>query len=57
MKSKVKFVEAKLGDADKTYCDNSKLTKKIQYKFKKNIDLGVKEFVKWYLNYYKPAKK
>ena len=57
MKSRVKFVEAKLGDANKTYCDNSKLTKKIQYKFKKNIDLGVKEFVNWYLNYYKTAKK
>ena len=53
IKSRVKYVESKVGDAKKTFCDNSKIAKKFIYKFEKSIDSGVKEFVNWYLKYYK----
>ena len=52
MKAKLKYVGSKPGDANKTYCDNSKLKRKINYIFQKNINSGVKEFVNWYFEYY-----
>lgn len=56
IKSKIKFVKEEIGDAKKTYCDSSKLSRSIKYEFKNNIDSGVKEFVAWYLSYHKKNK-
>ena len=52
LKSKTRLVGYQKGDAIKTYSKNAKITRKVNYKFEKNIDIGVKEFVNWYLKYY-----
>lgn len=57
IKAKINYVNAELGDANITFCNNSKLTKKIRYSFKKKLDIGVKEFVNWYLSYHKSNLK
>ena len=41
-----------LGDVFKTHADISALTKKIKFKPKTNINLGIKEFIRWYKEYY-----
>ena len=44
------------GDVVITYADTSNLFKDFNYKPKIKIDVGVNEFIKWYLNIYKKLK-
>lgn len=57
IKAKIKYVNAELGDSNKTYSNSSKIIKKTKYKFNKDIDNGIKEFVNWYLSYHKKKLK
>lgn len=41
-----------LGDVLKTHADISALSKKVNFKPKNNINLGIKKFIMWYQNYY-----
>lgn len=45
------------GDVKMTYADTSKLSKSVGYEPKTPLDLGVKNFVKWYVNYFKLNEK
>lgn len=40
------------GDVHKTYADSSALARDFDYKPSTSIEIGVKNFVDWYLNYY-----
>lgn len=40
------------GDVEKTWADTQELTEDFSYKPDSDIDFGVKEFVKWYKEYY-----
>ena len=53
------FVEAKKilkeiqpGDIEKTYANTSSLFEWVGYKPKVNIEIGIKNFVDWFLKYY-----
>ncbi len=46
------FVKIQPGDVKITYADTSKLDNWIGYKPKTSIEKGIKEFTKWYKNYY-----
>tara|TARA_Y100000590_G_C15236590_1_gene832142 strand:- start:251 stop:658 length:408 start_codon:yes stop_codon:yes gene_type:complete len=52
-KAKKNFLPMQLGDVYKTHADNKKLNKYINFKPKVSIDSGIKNFIKWFLNYYK----
>ena len=41
------------GDVQKTYADVENLVKEIEFKPRTSIKNGVKEFIKWYKNFYK----
>lgn len=56
IKSKKKFLPLQTGDVYKTFSDSSKLYKFIKYKPKTNVNYGIKEFIKWYINYFKVKK-
>ena len=53
LKSKLKMLPLQPGDVHKTYADNKKLYKKINYKPQINVENGIKRFIDWYLNYFK----
>ena len=48
-KAKLKFIEAQKGDVEYTSASLIKLKKLINYKSKTNLNIGIKKFVKWYL--------
>ncbi len=54
-KAKIVFEEIKPGDVENTYANTESLQKLIKFKPKTSINDGVKEFVKWYLSYYKKS--
>ena len=41
------------GDVEKTFADTENLEKWINFKPGTSIDEGIKNFISWYLNYYK----
>ena len=47
------LVDSQDGDVDITYCDTSLLEKDFNYSPKVDINEGIKEFIKWYKEYYK----
>ena len=47
------FQPMQLGDVISTYADTTKLQNWIEYSPQTSIEEGVKEFAKWYLNYFK----
>ena len=47
------FEKMQLGDVKKTYADTSYLKDLINFKPHTSLQNGIKEFVKWYKNYYK----
>ena len=47
------FKEMQSGDVIKTYADVSDLENDIGFKPSTSINIGIREFVKWYLEYYK----
>ena len=42
-----------IGDVFKTHANTEKISKKINYKSKINIEVGIKRFIEWYKSYYK----
>ena len=46
------FKEMQLGDIKETYANLDSLEKWIEYKPKTSMKKGVKDFIKWYKNYY-----
>jgi UDP-glucuronate 4-epimerase len=53
LKAKKKYLSLQKGDAIQT-CSNTKEIKKIvNYKAKTNYKIGIKNFIKWFKNYYK----
>ncbi len=53
IKSKKVFLPLQKGDVIKTYSNTSKLFKFFNYKPKVSIKVGIKNFISWYLDYYK----
>ena len=51
-KAKINYLPMQLGDVHKTHANCQKLNKKIKYKPKIDIKIGIKKFVNWYKNYY-----
>ncbi len=47
------FLPLQKGDVEKTESDTSELYKTINFKPKTKIDVGIRKFVNWYLEYYK----
>ena len=52
-KESIKIYEKmQIGDVEKTFADNSSIETFLKYKAKTPIEVGVKEFCKWYKEYY-----
>lgn len=56
-KSKKKYMKLQLGDIYKTHGSIYRLYKKINYKPKTQISVGIERFIKWYRDYYRINKK
>ena len=41
------------GDVEKTYADVGNLVKEIEFKPRTSVKNGVREFIKWYKNFYR----
>ena len=52
IKSKKKLMPMQLGDVKKSLSSVNKLNNWIGYKPKFNIQIGIRNFVQWYLKYY-----
>lgn len=52
-KAQKEFLPMQAGDVEKTYADVQSLIDYIDYKPQTSIDVGIKQFVNWYNNYYK----
>ena len=52
-KARINFMPMQMGDVKATYADTSSLESWIQYKPNTPIEEGVKNFVDWYLDFYK----
>tara|TARA_B100000989_G_C19503794_1_gene455509 strand:- start:5 stop:970 length:966 start_codon:yes stop_codon:yes gene_type:complete len=52
-RSKKKFLSLQKGDVIKTHSDSNLISKRYNYKSKTNVEYGVKQFVEWYLSYFK----
>ena len=55
-KKKLILVEMQPGDVEATYANNESLENWIGYKPSTTIDEGIKNFIDWYLDYYKKRK-
>jgi UDP-glucuronate 4-epimerase len=53
MKAKINLMPMQSGDVKKSHADIDDLVKDFQYSPKWNIKDGIKNFIKWYLDYYK----
>ena len=52
IESKKNFLPMQAGDVAQTASDNSLLFRWINYKPKMDIDLGIKNFIDWYREFY-----
>lgn len=52
-KAKKKFLPLQKGDVPKTLSDISRIKKDLNYNPKTSVEVGVKNFINWYLNFYK----
>jgi len=52
-RAKKEMYPMQLGDVPKTYADINELKFDFDYRPKTNIKVGVKSFIRWYINYYK----
>ena len=52
-KAKIKNLKIQKGDIIKTSADLKKINKEINFKPKTSIEVGIKNFVKWFKNYHK----
>ncbi len=51
-KANINLMEIQPGDVPETYADIENTTNKLGYYPTTNIDVGIKKFIDWYLNYY-----
>ena len=51
-KLKKEYVKAQLGDVENTYSDTKKLVAFTGYKPQISVEMGIKEFIRWYREYY-----
>ena len=51
-RAKKNLLGMQTGDVEATWADNRLLEQLTNYKPKTKIEIGVKKFVDWYLNYY-----
>lgn len=56
IKANINFMPLQAGDVTRTYAKVDKLQGLTQFKPQTSIQSGIKEFVKWYLEYYKITK-
>jgi UDP-glucuronate 4-epimerase len=56
IKAKINFLPMQMGDVKSTFADTALLEEWIKYKPKTSIKEGVRNFVKWYLEFYKINK-
>ena len=56
IKSKKKLLPLQTGDVYKTFSNSNKLYKFIKFKPKTDVKYGIKEVVKWYINYFNIKK-
>ena len=47
----IKFLPMQLGDAKESFADIKKSKELLDFKPTTNIDVGIKKFINWYLNY------
>ena len=52
IKPKIILKPLQKGDVVKTHASVRKLSKKINFKPKTNLDKGIKSFISWYKNFY-----
>ncbi len=52
IKPKINFLKMQKGDVYKTHASIEKINKKINYKPKTSIYIGIKNYINWYKNYY-----
>ena len=52
-KAKKKFLPLQKEDVPKTLSDISRIKKDLNYNPKTSVEVGVKNFINWYLNFYK----
>jgi UDP-glucuronate 4-epimerase len=52
-RAKKEMYPMQLGDVPKTYADINELKFDFDYRPKTNIKVGIKSFIRWYINYYK----
>lgn len=52
-KFKINYKDLQPGDVPSTYADVSRLTSDYQYKPNTDLNVGIKKFIEWYLDYYK----
>jgi len=55
-KANIILEEMQPGDVEKTYADTNNLEKWVNFKPSTSIDEGIKNFVNWYLSYYKKVR-
>ena len=53
IKAKKKFIKHQIGDVKSTWSDVSLLKSLINFEPKTDINVGIKKFIAWYLEYYK----
>ncbi len=51
-KAEIEFLPMQLGDVESTFADVGNLVREIGYSPETSIELGIKEFVNWYKDYY-----
>lgn len=52
-KAKINYLPLQQGDVIKTFGSNKEFIKNFEYRPKISIEDGIKEFIKWYVGYYK----
>ncbi len=52
-KFKINYKDLQPGDVPSTFADVSRLISDYQYKPNTDLDVGIKKFIEWYLDYYK----
>ncbi len=52
MKAKLNFLPMQVGDVESTHADMSDTYEEFNFETKTNINIGIRNFVEWYLDYY-----
>jgi UDP-glucuronate 4-epimerase len=53
LKTKRKYMKMQKGDVKQTLSNTNKLKSIIKFQPKTDIEIGIKNFIEWYKNYYK----